>query len=153
MQRTCSNCSLQSEQITDGQFNCLTENTPDQVTYRANLRGNTDSDCDDIVEIIETWVQSARASITIQGSSLTVASNCEVAVDTLTSPLDCISITTMEETTGGVSPSESPVPIALVAGAAGGGILALIVISVVLIVIVSLLTTARRRKRKRCVVW
>lgn len=138
---------LESEQITSGEFSCLMEDTPDEVTYRANLRGNTDSDCDGIIEDIETWVQSAQASITVQDRPLRIASNCEVVVDTFTSPLECIPVTTMMVTTLGVRPSEG-VQVPLVAGAAGGAI-ALIVILVIVIVVVSLLLASRRRKRKR----
>ncbi len=145
--QACFNCTLQSDQITSGEFNCLTDDTPDQVTYRANLRGNTDSDCDSIIETIQTWVQSSRASISIQGTRLSIASNCEVAVETFTSPLECVPVTTTAAvTTLGIVSSEG-VSVPLVAGAAVGGVLVLIVILVVVIVCVSFMSSRRKRKR------
>ncbi len=140
IQQSCTNCSLKVTQITNGEFNCLTDDTPDQVTYRAKLRGNTDSDCDDLIEDIESWVKGAQASISVQGNRLMIDANCEIAVDTFTSPLECA----MKPPTLGQDASEG---VPLVAGAAAGGLVLLIVIVVVIAMVY--LLCASRRKRKR----
>ncbi|XP_064397052.1 sushi, von Willebrand factor type A, EGF and pentraxin domain-containing protein 1-like isoform X2 [Halichondria panicea] len=146
IQQSCTDCSLGVTQITNGEFNCLTEDTPDQVTYRANLHGNTDSDCDDLIENIESWVQGAQASISVQGNRLRIVANCEIGVDTFTSPLECVSETTMSVTTLGLGASEG-ISIPLVAGAAAGGVVLMIVVLVVVIVVVSLLSASRRKRK------
>ncbi len=143
IQQSCTDCSLGVTQITNGEFNCLTDDTPNQVTYRAKLRGNTHSDCDDLIEDIESWVQDAQPSISVQGNRLMIAANCEIGVDTFTSPLECATGTPI---IGTFAPEGVSIP--LVAGAAGGGLMLLIVVLVVVIAVVYLLC-ASRRKRKR----
>ena len=139
IQQSCTDCSLGVTQITNGEFNCLTDDTPDQVTYRAKLRGNTDSDCDDLIKDIKSWVLGAQPSISVQGNRLMIDANCNVGVDTFTSPLQCAIATE------GLVATEVSIP--LVAGAAAGGLVLLIVIVVVIAVVYCLCASRRKRKR------
>ena len=151
VQESCDSCLLSTSQITSGEFSCQQESSEDEVTYRARLRGNTDSDCSDIIDNIATWLEGSPASITVQGNRLSLASNCDVEVDNFGSALECEQIPTGGVTTVGLGSTEA-VSVPIIAGAAAGGALLVIVILVVIIVVISLVVSSKRkRKRYVCV--
>ena len=152
VQESCDACSLRPSQIINGEFSCQEENNEHEVTYRARLRGNTDSDCNDIIDDIAVWLEGSPASITVQGNRLSLASNCEVEVDDFKSALECEQPTTMPTvgvTTLGLGSTEA-ISVPIIAGAAAGGAVLVIVILVVIIVVISVVASSRK-KRKRCV--
>ena len=101
----CSNdCELTVEHITDGAFQCFTQDSH-EVTFRAELYTTNN---EDILQNMRSWIQSG-ASITISGLLLSVDPMCNVVIRSFSDP-ECgnDAITTVIQTTQTSTPILTP---------------------------------------------
>ena len=77
----CPRCGITNDVIDKQLFACFSE-SPTYVTYRARLRGISETDSGLLISLIEEWV-SDGASIIVTGVLMTVDSECSVAISSL----------------------------------------------------------------------
>ena len=78
---SCTECGVTSAFIDTPSFACFSE-SPTSVTYRARLRGTSETDSGSLISLIEEWV-SGGAGIIMTGVLVTVDSECPVAISSL----------------------------------------------------------------------
>ena len=78
---SCAICGIIDDVITEPTFACFPE-SPNYVTYRATLKGTSDTASVSLISFIEDWV-SGRPSIIVTGVLLSVDSDCSVAISSL----------------------------------------------------------------------
>lgn len=142
--KTCPTCDSHISFIHDGEFSCPGGEDSNNVLYRAILFGNKPV-CDELVVIVNEWVQSSQASLNVQNSLLQVAQNCMVEIESFESELDCPVPTT--EVGGALRANSDTLT---VVGAAAGIVGGILLISVVVIVI-AVLVIIKKKKQKRLV--
>lgn len=138
------NCDFPDEHIFSGEFNCI-GNLPDQVLYKARLRGLSSNDCDNLVDGLVNWAQpssTTSASIVVGGNRLFVAPNCEVEVNTFSDPLECTNPTTPTENVGSLNSQTT-----VIGAGAGAAVGAILIVILIVVVIVSTAVALRRRKK------
>lgn len=142
--KTCPTCDSHISYIQNGEFSCPGGADSNNVLYRAILFGNMPV-CDELVVIVNEWIQSSQASLNVQSSRLQVIKNCMVEIESFESELDCPVPTTEE---GGAlrASSNNLTVVGAVAGIVGG----IILISVVVLVI-AILVIIKKKKQKRLV--
>ena len=84
----CAECD--NDIIDNQSFVCFPE-SPTSVTYRARLKGTSETDSGSLISLIEKWV-SGGASIIVTGVLMTVDSECSVTISSL-SEGECFPIT------------------------------------------------------------
>lgn len=67
-------CGLTPQDITLGEFQCLSN--PQEVTYRAKIRGTTAVDSSELVSSIEQWITIGTPALHVQGEILEIDSSC-----------------------------------------------------------------------------
>ena len=108
---SCIDCAITSDIIDRPSFTCYPE-SPSHVTYRARLGGTSEVEVGVFISLIEKWVRDG-VSINVTGVQMMVATNCSVAIsslseaecfpDTHTTTSDCNSCSdTTSATAGGV---------------------------------------------------
>ena len=117
-------CGLSAEQITEGAFQCF-EDSDQQVTFRARLRGTVQATSSQLLAYLVTKTDSST-TIAVQGVRLDVDSSCPIAINSFSDP-QCI---TVSPTPTAVAP-QSDNTAAIV-----GGVFAVIVVVTVTIVII-----------------
>lgn len=132
------------DQIFEPEFNCLNSDSIQEVTFRARLRGNGDSDCPDLINQIGVSLQQTQASITVQGNRLSIATNCDIEIDTFSDNLMCTMATTGTE---GLGVSTEAVSLPVIVGGAVGGLVLIVLLVIVVIVIIAIIVSKKRRKR------
>ena len=78
---SCAICGITDDVITEPTFACFSE-SPKYVTYRATLKGTSETESDSLISFIEDWV-SGRPSIIVTGVLLSVDSDSSVAISSL----------------------------------------------------------------------
>ena len=112
---SCAECGISSDIIDRQSFACFPE-SPTHVTFRARLRGSSETDSGSLISLLESWV-SGGATIIVTGVLMTVDAECSVAIASLsegecsmttTQPPDTIasSMTSSESTT--TMPTQPP---------------------------------------------
>ena len=142
--KTCPTCDSHISYIQDGEFSCPSGADSKDVLYRATLFGNMPV-CDELVVIVNEWVQSSQASLNVQSSLLQVVQNCVVEIESFESELDC-PVPTTEEGVGLRASSDTLTVVGVAVGIVGGIIL---ISSVVLII--AILVIIKKKKHKRLV--
>ena len=120
---SCQECGISNRTIDTGVLICFS-NSSSYVTYRARLEGTSQADSLDLISLIEDWVESGGASIIVTGVILTVDSQCQVAISSL-SEEECT-------TPSDDSEVDSKVPITTIAISAG--VLGLIILFIIVVV-------------------
>ena len=82
-----STCDLTTANIRDDEFSCRGGLT-NQIVYRAMIIGTSVFNAPGLVSLIESWVASGTASITVLSLRLHLDKDCSTALDTLNEP-DC----------------------------------------------------------------
>ena len=82
-----STCGLTIANIRDDEFSCRGGLT-NQIVYRAMIIGTSTYSAPGLVSLIESWVASGTASITVLFSRLHLDKDCSTPLDTLDDP-DC----------------------------------------------------------------
>lgn len=93
LKRDCQ-CVIESAYITAAQFSCDQETT--HVIYRARISSTPDVSNVDLLGLLQEWVTSGSASVTLDHIHLDVDASCTVIIDSLSDPLCPFSATTPE---------------------------------------------------------
>ena len=83
----CSTCGLTTANIWDDEFSCRGGLTS-QIIYRTMVIGTSVYSAPGLVSLLESWVASGTASITVLSSRLHLDKDCSTPLDTLSDP-DC----------------------------------------------------------------
>ena len=136
IQNSCPKCGLGSKTIDDSRLSCR-EGYLNNVHYQARIRGTRNYSADGLVSLLDEWVQSGRAYITLYSTRLYLSSQCTTILDSPTAS-DCLrtiqtTTTSSPVTTNGVTPTSSK---AVFGGPQIGGLIVGIVIALLLLVLV-----------------
>ena len=103
---SCAECGISSNIIDRQSFACFPE-SPTHVTFRARLRGSSETDSGSLISLLESWV-SGGATIIVTGVLMTVDAECSVAISSL-SEGECSMTTTQppDTTASSMTSSES----------------------------------------------
>ena len=164
----CSTCGLTTANIREDEFSCRGGLT-NQIVYRAMIIGTEVSSAPYIVSLMESWVASGAASITVLSSRLHLDKDCSTPLDTLNDP-DCPlveaetttattatpmtttkkMVTTLKPTDKDKGPSVKPIIAETVnAGEIGGFLIgAIIIILLGVLILVIIIITMRKFKSK-----
>ena len=88
----CPNCGFTTSNMRDDEFSCRGGLT-NHVVYRAMILGTSHYGPTAFVSLIQSWVTSGVASITLQSARLHLDQDCSVSLDSLRDP-DCPFVTT-----------------------------------------------------------
>lgn len=97
LNRDCQ-CMLSAAYITAAQLSCDPKATT-HVIYRARLSSTPDTSSTDLVRLLQEWVTSGRASVTLEFVQLTLEPSCIVRIESLSDPI-CPAPTTTSEVPG-----------------------------------------------------
>ena len=138
--RLCQ-CGLSAEQITEGAFQCF-EDSDQQVTFRARLRGTVQVTSSQLLAYLETFVTKTDSSTTIavQGVRLDVDSSCPVAINSFSDP-QCITVSPTPTTVVPQSDNNAAIIGAVVA------VIVVLVVTVVIIIVIAAFVTKYCRPR------
>ena len=132
---SCSDCGITSD-IIDREtqsFACYPE-SPTYVTYRARLKGTSETDSGSLISLIEDWVRGGD-SIIVTGVLMTVDSECSVAISSL-SEGECLSPSTETPTTADSTISSTSSQGSYDNAAIIGGTIAIVIVLIVAIALV-----------------
>ena len=129
---SCTACGDTSNIIDMQTFVCYSE-SPTFVTYRARLEGTSETDSHSIISVIEEWVRGGP-SFSVTGVSMTVDSECSVAISSL-SDHEC-----MKDSTATSQPQ-------VLSGIIGGVIAAVVIVVVMVVVIAATVVVKVHRNR------
>ena len=136
----CPTCGLTTANIKDDEFSCRGGLT-DYIVYRARIVGTDTYSAPGLVSLMQSWVDSGRASIMVQSSRLHLDPTCDASLDTLKAP-DCESpgeesSTTTESSAEAAAAKTSGASVGEIGGIAVGVLIAvLLIILIVLVVLV-----------------
>ena len=133
---SCAECGISSDIIDEQSFSCFPE-SPTHVTFRARLRGSSETDSVSLISLLESWV-SGGATIIVTGVLMTVDAECSVAISSL-SEGECVPDT---ETTSSTSQSSTDNTAAII----GGVVAVVFIIALSIFGIVALILKSRRRE-------
>lgn len=80
-------CNLTLQHITDESFSCG-QNLMDQVVYRARIIGTDNYSARDLVKLLQSWIGTQSAAITVGIPRLHLDPSCPASMDHLNAP-DC----------------------------------------------------------------
>ena len=103
LNKLCSFCGLTLDNIRNGTFSC--DGLIDQVVYRGRIIGNDRYNSDDLVSLIQSWVESDTAVINAGSFHFKVDSTCSSYLDSLDSS-DCAIKVPPSANTAGVTTGE-----------------------------------------------
>ena len=165
----CPTCSFTTSNIRDDEFSCRGGLT-NHIVYRAMIIGTNVYSPTALLLLIQSWVRSGTAAITIQHTRLYLDQDCGIFLDTLRDP-DCplvtetppttttptphppetVKITTASATTTDVRIASEPASNQIGALDISGFVVAVIIIaliSVILVMIIFLAFKWNARKKK-----
>ena len=87
----CPSCGITPSNIRDDEFSCRGGLT-NHIVYRAMILGTSRYSPVAFISLIQSWVRSGAASITLQSTRLYLDQDCSVFLDTLRDP-DCPFVT------------------------------------------------------------
>ena len=85
--RVCPSCGLTISNIRNDEFSCH-GGLKNRIVYRAMIIGTDTYSATDLVSLIQSWITSGSASITVFSSRLRFDKDCTAFLDTLNDP-DC----------------------------------------------------------------
>ena len=133
---SCTECDITSDIIDrEHQSVVCVSKFPISVTYRARLRGTSETDSGSLISLIEEWV-SGGASINVTGLLMTANSECSVAISSV-SRGECHPPTTDPTTDHTTDPTTASATTTTdnMAGIIGGSVVAVILIITVAVTI------------------
>lgn len=147
----CPSCGLTVANIRKDEFSCHGGLT-DRIVYRAMIIGTDISSAPSLVSLIQSWVASGSASITVFSSRLRFDADCSTILDTLNDP-DCPLTAEPQQTATSPKPKEnvdiSPsVPPHHVRPAEIGGFLIGVIIIILLAVLILVIVIIAMKKYK-----
>ena len=78
-------CGLSTERITESAFQCF-ENSVQQVTFRARLRGTGQASSSQLIAHLQTFVAQPDSTIAVQGLRLDVDGSCSIVINSFRDP-------------------------------------------------------------------
>ena len=78
-------CGLSAERITESAFQCF-ENSVQQVTFRARLRGTGEASSSQLIAHLQTFVAQPDSTIAVQGLRLDVDGSCFIVINSFGDP-------------------------------------------------------------------
>ena len=148
--RVCPSCGLTIANIKDDEFSCHGGLT-DRIIYRAMIIGTDTYSAPNLVSLIQSWVASGSASVTVFSSRLRFDKDCTTFLDTFNEP-DCpLSVEPQQTTTVVASnPEERVAPSAnsphhVRAGEIGGFLIGSIIIVLLAVLILVIVVVALRK--------
>ena len=121
-----------------------------RVTYRARVEGTSQTESTHLVSLLEEWVTSGEAIITVAKIQMNVDPKCLVAIPSLTAKEECEALnpTTSGKPSSTVTPpSAENSPAAII----GGVVAIIIIISLIIatsIAVLAVVIVKRRQERK-----
>ena len=145
---TCPDCG--DVTIDQELFTCFpTYHT--RVTYRARVEGTSQTESTHLVSLLEEWVTSGEARITVAEIQMNVDPKCLVAIPSLTAKEECEATTSGKPSSTVIPPSAENSPAAII-----GAVVAIIIISLIVatsIAVLAVVIVKRRQERKAGSVW
>lgn len=80
----CEDCGLTRNHITDGAFQCFTQNAH-EVTFRARLHVSPSSSLMELINYIVDWIENG-ASVAIDGILLSIDQRCDIVLESFSDP-------------------------------------------------------------------
>ena len=142
LRRDCQ-CTIDTPYITAAQLSCDPLATG-HVIYRARLSSTRDADDAALVQLLQDWVTSGTASITLEHIRLGVDASCGVVISSFQDPVCPLPVTTSDSTPTDISVenmSSMTLTVALIAAV-------LAVILIVAIVIIAVFCVWMKSQRK-----
>ena len=151
LRRMC-NCDISPVNIQNDAFGC--GNLDHLITYRGRMLGTSDYSGIGLVELLQSWIETNEAFITIDTFRMQVDATCTARLDTIDSP-DCplgpnpISTPTVNPTTSETDGTEPTVVTlsAVRAGEVGGIIVGALILLVLLVLMVIIVVVVLQRKK------
>ena len=111
LSRVCDQCMIDSSYITAAAFSCDPQETS-HVIYRARLSSTRDVSSADMIALLQEWVSSGSALVTLDHIQLNLDPTCSVMIVSLSDPICPVPVTTpgtsdTETATIGVEESSS----------------------------------------------
>ena len=103
--RVCPSCGLTIANIRDDEFSCHGGLT-NRIVYRAMIIGTETYSAPNLVSLIQSWVASGTASITVFSSRLRFDEDCTASLDTFNEP-DCPLTVESQQTTTAPMPTDN----------------------------------------------
>ena len=145
---TCPDCG--DVTIDQELFTCFpTYHT--RVTYRARIEGTSEIESIHLVSLLEEWVTSGEARITVAEIQMNVDPKCLVVIPSHTAKEECEALnpTTSGKPSSTVTPpSAENSPAAII-----GGVVAISLIIATSIAVLAVVIVKRRQERKTGTVW
>ena len=163
LNRRCQMCGLTAVNIRDDEFSCRGGLT-NHIIYRAMIIGTNVYSPIALVSLLQSWVESGSASITVESQRLNLDEECSTPLDSL-SDLDCplvtkpppqtttsTTVTTQTETTAPLKTTEkakvvSDAAVGIISAGQIGGIIVVMVIIALIAVLLVAVTIAFMRWR------
>ena len=144
--RVCPSCGLTIANIRDDEFSCHGGLT-NHIVYRAMITGTDTYGAPDLVSLIQSWVASGSASVTVFSTRLRFDKDCTTYLDTFNEP-DCPLTIKSQQTTmpkENVSPAPSASSHHVRAGEIGGFLIGAIIIVLLAVFILVIIVMALRK--------
>ena len=143
-------CGVSAERITESAFQCF-ENSEQQVTFRARLRGTGQASSSQLIAHLQTFVAQADSTIAVQGVRLDVDGSCSIVINsfgdpqcTTASPSVTTPMTTSDSTATMTPQSDNTA--AIIGGVVTVVIVVTLAVTVAIIAIVAFVTKSRKRQ-------
>ena len=143
-------CGVSAERITESAFQCF-ENSEQQVTFRARLRGTGQASSSQLIAHLQTFVAQADSTIAVQGVRLDVDGSCSIVINSFGDP-QCTtaspSVTTPMTTSDSMATMtpQSDNTAAIIVGVVTVVIAVTLAVTVAIIAIVAFVTKSRKRQ-------
>ena len=132
----CPSCRLFNRTVTDEELSC--RERADQVVFRARIIGNSQYSASGLINLLQSWVMSGTASVSVNSIRYHIDPTCSTALDSLTAPDCAIFGTASAPSTTSLSPAVSLSSITGISGGEIGGIIIGAVIVVLLLFFIAL---------------
>ena len=101
----CPSCLLSNRTLTDEELSC--RERADQVVFRARIIGNSQYSASGLVDLLQSWVASGRASVSVNSVRYHIDPTCLTSLDSL-SASDCAITMTTTTLAPPTTPSSPP---------------------------------------------
>ena len=106
LSRVCDQCMIDSTYITAAAFSCDPQETT-HVIYRARLSSTRDVSSTDMITLLQEWVSSGNALVTLDHIQLNLDPTCSVMIVSLSDPICPVPVTTPDTGTATIGVGES----------------------------------------------
>lgn len=143
---SCPTCGIDNKTIDDSELSCK-DGFLNYVYYRARIRGTRSYSVGGLVSLLQQWVQSGTAFITLYSTRVYLSTQCDTTLDSPTAT-DCLfnfQISTAISPPTSITPAKSAKT--EFSGAQIGGLIVGVVIALLLLIFIILLVILIFRSR------